>query len=222
MIFTSDHDAFVKETLSNLPADYLQIPEAIKGINSHEKAIWHLTCQWMKSLHGTDEDRNNAHLQQLRLVMVCVGPIINLLTDDEWDEVSDSWNIHLSHLRTFNGSFLGRYYQNYEIGSRTADFYNIYAWLVCLYLWFAGDIKKMLEKRAGKMSSSDLEIINQTFGKLTLSLSEFIKTHQVTEEIMRFVAQGLNLSSQIKRGTSWESFFSTIENKPIPPSYNID
>jgi hypothetical protein len=222
MIFSRDHDAFIKETLRDLPADYLQIAEAIKGINSHEKVIWHLTCQWMKSLHGTNEDRKNAHLQQLRFVMVCLGPIVNLLTDDEWDEVSDSWNIHLSHLRTFNGSFLGRYYQNNEIGSRTADFYNIYAWIVCLYPWFASDIKKMLEKRSEKMSSSDLEIINQSLGELMLSLSEFQKTHQVTEEVMRFVAQGLNLSSQIKQGTSWESFFSTIQNKPTPPRYNID
>jgi hypothetical protein len=127
---SNEHEEMVKEILGVLKPEYLAIANKIPNLTPHEITIWHLTSLWMSAAQRLDRDKLAVHKEQFKFTLYAVGHIVELLDDIEWDQVEAEWMQHLACLRTFNDSFLGLYFQKKQLSERTADFYNIYAWLI--------------------------------------------------------------------------------------------
>lgn len=217
------HKEFVEGILNNLEGEELQPLNMLPNLNSNEKIIVHLTNQWMRvARHGTDELRLQVHKLQFHLVMYSVGPLLNHLTEEEWENTEQEWNKILADLRSFNGSFLGLYYERAQINSQTADFYNLIAWVVGLYSMFGTNSYSKLRPRIIQDQQGE-EFIesNKCMTTLHMNMMEFFIRHQIgddQDELLTFINKGLNLVMEFPGG-SWESYFNNLKDPPQLPSF---
>ena len=190
---SAEHEEMVKEILSVLKPEYLAIANKIPGLTPHETIIWHMTSLWMNAAQRLDRDKLLAHKEQFKFILYSVGHIVELLDDKEWDLVETEWMTHLACLRTFNDSFLGFYFSRKEISDRTADFYNIYAWLITLHYWFGDSVFQKIKSKLEDPSSEDSLIANTSMNNQLANITEFTDRYNLDTEISNFIQQGLNL-----------------------------
>jgi hypothetical protein len=217
------HEEFVEGILKDLEDEDLQPLRILSNLNSNEKIIVHLTNLWMKAArHGTDEIRLEVHKLQFHFVMYSVGPLLNYLTDEEWENTEEEWNKILANLRSFNGSFLGWYYERALINSQTADFYNLIAWIVGLYSMFgANPYSKLRPRIIQDQQGQEFIESNKSMTILHMNMMEFFIRHQIVDEqdeLLTFINKGLNLVKEFPGG-SWENYFSNLNEPPQPPSF---
>jgi hypothetical protein len=217
---SAEHEEMVKEILSVLKPEYLAIANKIPGLTPHETIIWHMTSLWMNAAQRLDRDKLLAHKEQFKFILYSVGHIVELLDDKEWDLVETEWMTHLACLRTFNDSFLGFYFSRKEISDRTADFYNIYAWLITLHYWFGDSVFQKIKSKLEDPSSEDSLIANTSMNNLLANITEFTDRYNLDTEISNFIQQGLNLVVNKPPDSPWELYFESQKNQIKLPSFS--
>ncbi|MEO0047675.1 MAG: hypothetical protein RLZZ410_634 [Pseudomonadota bacterium] len=217
---SQEHEEMVNQILGVLEPQYLGLAEEIDGITPNEKIIWHLTSLWMNAAKRLDRDKLPVHKEQFKFILYSVGHIVELLSDTEWDQVEDEWMEHLARLRTFNDGFLGLYFHNKEISERTADFYNIYAWLITLYHWFGSSVYQKIKPRITDETSESYLIANQSMTNLLANLTEFTERYQIKEDVSSFIQQGLNLVINRPANFPWDLYFEAEKGEVKLPSFS--
>lgn len=214
----------VEATIGNISPKLLSSMNQLQHINDNEKAILFLSYKWMEAAGGTDEDRLNIHKQQFHFVMYSMGPIVNYLTEEEWNETEEEWNELLAHLRSFNGTFLGLYYQRNQINAQTADFYNLLAWVTGLYSMFGANVYQKLRPRIidDKQGQGFIDS-NKCMTTLHMNMMDFFiryGVNDIQDELLDFTNNGLRLIMDFPGG-SWEAYFDGIDAPPTPPAFSI-
>lgn len=218
---SQEHEEMVKEILSILKPDYLALAEQIPKITPNEKIIWHLTSLWMSVAHYPEKDKVQVHKEQFRFILYTVGHIVEILDDSEWHQVEEEWLEHLARLRTFNDSFLGFYYKNKEINERTADFYNIYAWLITLYHWFGLSVYQKVKSKITDDQSNEFKMAQESMNNLLENLTEFTNRYEIKEDVSSFMQQGLNLVFNRPAKFPWEIYFESEKDQIKLPNFSI-
>ena len=215
-----EHEEMVKEILSVLQPEYLAVANKIPNLTPHETIIWHMTSLWMNAAQRLDRDKLLAHKEQFKFILYSVGHIVELLDDKEWDLVEAEWMTHLACLRTFNDSFLGFYFSRKEISDRTADFYNIYAWLITLHYWFGDSVFQKIKPKLEDPASEDSLIANTSMSNLLVNITEFTDRYNLDTEISNFIQQGLNLVDNKPPDSTWELYFESQKDQVKLPSFS--
>jgi len=218
---SAEHEEMVQEILAILQPEYLAIANKIPNLTPHETIIWHMTALWMNAAQRLDRDKLAVHKEQFKFILYAVGHIVELLDDKEWDQVESEWMQHLACLRTFNDSFLGFYFKQKEITATTADFYNIYAWLITLHYWFGLAVYEKLKPRLENTESEESLIANESLNNLLINISEFTDRYELSTDVSEFIQQGLNLVVNKPPNSPWEMYFESQKDQIKLPNFSI-
>ena len=218
---SNEHEEMVKEILGILKPEYLAIANKIPNLTPHEITIWHLTSLWMTAAQRLDRDKLAVHKEQFKFTLYAVGHIVELLDDTEWDQIEAEWMQHLACLRTFNDSFLGLYFQKKQLSDRTADFYNIYAWLIALHYWFGMSVYQKIEPKIKDQASDEYLIATESMNNLAANISAFTDRYDLGADVSDFVQQGLNLVVNKPSDSPWEIYFESHKDQIKIPSFSI-
>lgn len=202
----------VEYFISTLPKYYISRIVKLDNLIDNDVAILHMCNQWMQASTKTDEIRNEVHLLQMEYVTNAMGPLLNHLTDGEWDEWSDGLLIHLEDLRTFNGQFLGLLNSRNQLNDRDADFYNLLMWQFALYYIIADSAYQRIRSRVIDQPGSLIFIeCNHCLSNMHINFTDFCSRLSVKEEQINFVKKGFGICQRAPKG-SWSEYYDKLTN----------
>ena len=79
------------------------------------------------------------------------------------------------------------YFQKKQLSERTADFYNIYAWLIALHYWFGMSVYKKIEPKLEDQASEEYMIATESINNLAANISAFTDRYDLDNDVSDFV-----------------------------------
>jgi hypothetical protein len=113
------------------------------------------------------------------------------------------------------------YFQKKQLSERTADFYNIYAWLIALHYWFGMSVYKKIEPKLEDQASEEYMIATESMNNLAANISAFTDRYDLDNDVSDFVQQGLNLVVNKPSDSPWEIYFESQKDQIKIPSFSI-
>ena len=190
-----------------------------------DKSLMYISNAWTRHSHGTEEDRDRIHEMQTEIIKTTIGALANHLSDDEWDSWSEFANSELTHLRSFNGSFLGLLWHRKQISDDLADVLNVLAWHFDLYYIIANSAYKIIRPRAIEMKWSDAYVhSNGILTKLHFNMMNFITNFGIRNCHLEFIKSAMSVVRNQPQDTkkSWVLYYDNINHSEIDVLMNSE
>ena len=156
---------------------------------------------WRKYWEANDFELKNIHFNaEIQFAMANMGPMINLVSDSEWENIEQKWNSYFYAIKTFDTHIVHYFLVNQQLSVPKADCLRIACWYYSLYYLFGTFVFNVIKKYPEYSKKTNIySVANECMTSLQLNLINFVarsaeKMGIEQKDILLFVSYGLRVA----------------------------